>query len=106
MTLLLLTSKSRAGIPPRRAGHFHLLAQMKVTKAKGLIRFGSIICHEGSVDHDRGSSQAESSKQMNWPNAVRALSFGSFSLGQQRKGTRLPGRNPGAASRVPTGVAQ
>src|SRR5688572_975194 len=26
----------RCRVPPRRAGNFHLLAQMKVTKAKGL----------------------------------------------------------------------
>ena len=31
-----LPCRQPAGIPPRRAGHFHLLAQMKVTKAKGL----------------------------------------------------------------------
>ena len=30
----------RARSRPGMAGHFHLLAQMKVTKAKGLTRFG------------------------------------------------------------------
>jgi hypothetical protein len=30
------------------------------------------------------------------------LSFGSFSLAKQRKGTRLPGRNPGAVQRINT----
>ena len=34
--VFLLFAGSRAGSPPRRAGNFHLRAQMKVTKAKGL----------------------------------------------------------------------
>jgi hypothetical protein len=29
-------------VPPRQAGNFHLLAQMKVTKAKGLTLFGQL----------------------------------------------------------------
>ena len=33
---VLPTSSGCAGIPPRRAGHFHLTRQMKVTKAKAL----------------------------------------------------------------------
>jgi len=41
--------------PPVRpaGGHFHLLAQMKVTKAKGLNTMTPNICIEGSVDGGR-----------------------------------------------------
>jgi hypothetical protein len=93
-----------AGNPPRRAGNFLLLAQKKVTKEEGLNRI--------RLDHlDKGLGRwasvvvidralyADKTDGCGW-----ALSFGSFSLSQQRKGTRPPGRIPGAAQRAGTGV--
>jgi hypothetical protein len=98
---VFLPLQGRAG-PARQAGNFLLLAQKKVTKEKSPTAFVHLVCTEGSVDHDHRRSTTEPFTQVIEPNAVRALSFGAFSLGQQKKVTRLPG-GTGAASRRAAG---
>ncbi len=104
MTLVLLTLFGRAG-PARRAGHFHLLAQMKVTKAKGLNRIRLDHLHKGRgrcesvVVIDR-ALYADKMDRSCW-----ALFSGDFLLSQQKKVTRPPGRTPGASFRASRGVA-
>ncbi len=92
-------ARQPVGFRPGRATYFLLLAQKKVGKEKSLNTSGRLVSHEGSVDPDRGSSQAASSRQKSRPNAVRALCFGYFHLGQQMKVTRPAGARPGALPR-------
>jgi hypothetical protein len=73
------------------ASHFHLLAQMKVTKAKGQNTLIRLVCQKGSADDCQGPSMAERFGQKNSRDRVEALCFGDFHLGQQMKVTRLPG---------------
>ena len=47
--VFLLPAGGCAGIPPRRAGHFHLSRQMKVTKAKTLFIWASRFGYMGSA---------------------------------------------------------
>jgi hypothetical protein len=48
----------------------------------------------GSMDLGGARPPAGSRSQMARPNAVQALFFGDFLLGQQKKVTRPPGRDP------------
>src|SRR5688500_8179119 len=148
-------------VPPRRAGNFHLSAQMKVTKAKGLNtktmhvhrcrrHIGPAggrdpVCHMGPAarmldrptDHtgplrealgvrywssvfgplrtettqlDRFDvpRQITAARWTDVPMAtvnmlgfgIQALFFGDFLLGQQKKVTRPPGRDPACTART------
>ncbi|WP_421881128.1 hypothetical protein [Methylibium sp.] len=89
----------RAGFRPGRASHFHLLAQMKVTQAKGQkhiwpehLPTGPGRC-ESVIVKDR-AVYADKMDGSRW-----ALFFGDFLLSQQKKVTRPPGRIPGAVPR-------
>jgi hypothetical protein len=98
---VLRSALQPAGSRPGKASHFHLLAQMKVTKAKGLTRFDLCICLEDrAVGHEVLGSSAEVSMQMCGPNRVEALFFGDFFLGQQKKVTRPPGGTGAVARRA------
>jgi hypothetical protein len=116
MAALVVIATARRSRPA--GGNFHLLAQMKVTKAKGLEH--DLAAAGGSrpeaavatpcwpsppsacwttlrFDESR-SSTAELSIQRQQPDRIQALFFGSFLLGQQKKGSRRPGETGGLSA--------
>jgi hypothetical protein len=104
-------------------GHFHLLAQMKVTKAKclntiwladvartlrgPLVQPGvslATVCSAAFSPKDLGANRDQRDNRIEGiscvgschvrkSNRIEAFFFGSFLLGQQKKGTRQAGRD-------------
>ncbi|QTN21695.1 hypothetical protein HZ992_16100 [Rhizobacter sp. AJA081-3] len=84
---------------------------MKVTKAKGLehdLAAARGSQPEAAVEHPGRSidwfgwhqpSTAEPCSQRQQPDRIQALFFGSFLLGQQKKGSRRPGETGGFSRR-------
>ncbi len=101
-------------VPARRAGNFHLLVQMKVTKANdlnthlcrphrmsvGLRMPGACVARPGRACCRVGAPRCIQVACTGWrPRrtdqiGVQPLCFGDFHLGPQMKVTRPPGRDP------------